>query len=151
MDFEIVEMEAFTGAKAHVYSVIPEGEETSLLEQFFEENKLYTKDLKKVINKIKVMANDTGIRKDFLKEGEGSLGDGVFALDYTGQLRLYGIYFHEAVVLFGSGGYKPPSAKSYQDHPPLHAKAEQIKAIAKDIYRMIINRELKVNDDGTLE
>lgn len=151
MDFEIVEMKAFSGAKAHVYSVIPEGEETSLLEQFFEENKLYTRDLKKVINKIKVMANDTGFRKQFLKEGEGALGDGVFALDFTGQLRLYGIYFHEAVVLFGSGGYKPPEAKTYQDHPPLHAKVEQIKAIAKDIYRMIIHRELKVNDDGTLE
>lgn len=151
MDFEIVEIKAFTGARAHVYSVIPEGEETSLLEQFFEENKSYTKDIKKVLYKIRVMANDTGFRREFLKEGEGSLGDGVFALGSTGRLRLYGIYFHEAVVLFGSGGYKPPEAKSYQDYPPLNAKAEQIKAIAKDIYRMVVNRELKVNDDGTLE
>ena len=151
MLFEIVEMKQFTGAKAHVYSVILEGEETPLLDQFFEENKAYPKDLKKVTKRITVMANETGFRRHLIKEGEGAWGDGVFALDFTGQLRLYGIYFHDAVVLFGSGGFKPPGAISYEDHPPLHAKAEQVKAIAKEIYRMIINKELKVNDDGTLE
>lgn len=151
MDFEIVEMQDFTGPKAHVYSVIPEGEEIPLLDQFFEENKSHASDLKKVILRLKTMANDTGFRKIYLKEGEGGWTDGMFALKKTGRLRLYGIYFHDAVVLFGSGGYKPPEAISYQDYPPLNAKAEQTKAIAREIYRMIKEKQLKVNDDGTLE
>ena len=49
MDFRITEIEALTGPKARIYSVIMEGEDKSLLEQFFDENNAYAKDLKKVI------------------------------------------------------------------------------------------------------
>ena len=150
MNFEIVEIEQLTGEKAHVYSVILEGEDIPLLNQFFNENAFH-KDIRKVYDKIQVMANDTGFREQFLKIGEGALGDGVFAINYTGTLRLYGIRFHDAVVLFGSGGYKPPEAISYEDYPPLHAKAEQIKQIAKEIYQMILDKELVIKEDGTLE
>lgn len=151
MEFEITEIEALTGPKAHIYSVIMEGEDKSLLEQFFDENVAYVKDLKKVINKIHIIAHDTGCRRSFFKEGEGAWGDGMVALDFTGRLRLYGIYFHDAVILFGSGGYKPSNVKAYEDHPPLNEKAQQMKVIAKEIYRRITDGELKVNSDGTLD
>ena len=151
MDFRITEIEALKGPKARIYSVIMEGEDKSLLEQFFDENNAYAKDLKKVIYKIHVMAHDTGCRRSFFKEGEGAWGDGMVALDSTGRLRLYGIYFHDAVILFGSGGYKPSNVKAYEDHPPLNEKAQQMRVIAKEIYRRITDGELKVNKDGTLE
>lgn len=151
MDFEIREIENLTGAKARVYSVILDGEDKTLLEQFFDENIGHIKDLKKVLYRIHVMAHDTGCRKSYFKEGEGAWADGVVALQGTGHLRLYGIYFHDAVVLFGSGGNKPPGVAAYEDYPPLNAKAQQMRAIAKEINRMISERELKVHKDGTLE
>ena len=151
MNFEIREMKNLTGAKAHVYSVILDGEESTLLEQFFNENVEHIDDLKKVLYKIHVMAQDTGCRKSYFKEGEGAWADGMVALQGTGHLRLYGIYFHNAVILFGSGGHKPPGVIAYEDHPPLNAKAQQMKAIAKEIFRMISEKELKVHEDGTLE
>lgn len=151
MNFEIREMRNLTGAKARVYSVILDGEEKTLLEQFFEENIKYKDDLEKVLHKICVMAQDTGCRKIYFKEGEGAWADGMVALQGTGRLRLYGIYFHDAVILFGSGGYKPPGVAAYEDYPPLNAKAQQMRAIAKEIYRMIIKKELEVHEDGTLE
>ena len=92
MNFEIKEIKNLTGAKAHVYSVILEGDESTLLEQFFNENSENKKDLKKVLNKILIMAQDTGCRKSFFKEGEGAWGDGVISLQDTGRLRLYGIF-----------------------------------------------------------
>lgn len=151
MDFEIREMKNFTGAKARVYSVILDGEKNTLLEQFFDENVEYIDDLKKVLYKIHVMAHDTGCRKSYFKEGEGAWADGMVALQGTGHLRLYGIYFHDAVILFGSGGHKPPGVAAYEDYPPLNAKAQQMRTIAKEIYRMITEKVLKVHEDGTLE
>ncbi len=151
MKFEIREVENLTGAKAHVYSVILDGEEKTLLEQFFDENIEHIKDIKRVLYKIHVMAHDTGCRKSYFKEGEGAWGDGMVALQGTGHLRLYGIYFHDAVILLGSGGFKPPGVIAYEDYPPLNAKAQQMKAIAKEIYKMITKKELKVHEDGTLE
>ena len=151
MDFEIREIKNLTGAKARVYSVILDGEKNTLLEQFFDENVKYIDDLKKVLYKINVMAQDTGCRKSYFKEGEGAWADGMIALQDTGHLRLYGIYFHDAVILLGSGGHKPPGVIAYEEYPPLNAKAQQMRAIAKEITRMIVEKELKVHEDGTLE
>lgn len=151
MDFEIREIKNLTGAKARVYSVILDGEKNTLLEQFFDENVKYIDDLKKVLYKINVMAQDTGCRKSYFKEGEGAWADGMIALQDTGHLRLYGIYFHDAVILLGSGGHKPPGVIAYEEYPPLNAKAQQMRAIAKEINRMIVEKELKVHEDGTLE
>lgn len=151
MDFEIREIKDLTGAKARVYSVILDGEKNTLLEQFFDENVKYIDDLKKVLYKINVMAQDTGCRKSYFKEGEGAWADGMIALQDTGHLRLYGIYFHDAVILLGSGGHKLPGVIAYEEYPPLNAKAQQMRAIAKEINRMIVEKELKVHEDGTLE
>lgn len=84
MKLEIREIENLTGAKARVYSVILDGEENTLLEQFFDENVKYTHDLKKVLYKIYVMAQNTGCRKSYFKEGEGAWADGMVALQGTG-------------------------------------------------------------------
>ena len=151
MNFEIIEMKNLTGAKARVYSVILDGEENTLLEQFFNENIEYKDDLKKVLYKIQTMAQNTGCRKSYFKEGEGAWADGMIALQGTGRLRLYGIYFHDAVILFGSGGYKPPQIAAYEDYQPLNVKAQQMRAIVKEINRMIAEKELKIHEDGTLE
>lgn len=150
MEFEIREIENLSGEQAHVYSVVLEGESNSLLEQFFIENAKYKKEIKTILHKIYSMTHYDGCKRQFFKEGEGKWGDGVVALNHTGTLRLYGIYFNRSVIIFGSGGHKPPSARTYQDHPPLNKKAKLMIAIAKEINKSIHNRELIINNDGTL-
>lgn len=149
-NLKIIEVESFSGEKAKIYSVILEGDDTTLLEQFFEENK-NQKDFKKVFSKIHTMANFTGCKREFFKEGEGRLGDGMVALRGTGLLRLYGIYFHDAVILFGSGGVKPPGILSWEDDPELSKKGYQMEDIAEEINKRIKNGLLQVLSDGTLE
>lgn len=150
MQLDFKEIDELTGSKARVYSVVLDDEEETLLEQFFNENADNEDDLNKVIYKIKTMANYTGCRRSFFKEGEGAWADGMVALKSTGTLRLYGMYFNETVILFGSGGNKPPGIRAYQDYPPLNAKAQQMREIVKEINKRISNGELKINDDGTL-
>ncbi|HQP79563.1 MAG TPA: hypothetical protein PL115_06850 [Bacteroidales bacterium] len=41
MNFEIVEIEEFSGDKAKIYSIMLEGDDATLLDQFFEENQTF--------------------------------------------------------------------------------------------------------------
>ena len=50
MRFEITEIEDLSGSEAHIYTVRIEGETYTLLEQFFEENKMYEEDLTKILD-----------------------------------------------------------------------------------------------------
>lgn len=146
MSFRIVEMKDLSGAKAHIYSVKFDGYDETLLDCFFNENE-DNKNLQEILHKIIVMARETGCLKQFFKEGEGKLADGVVALS-VGNLRLYGIYFNSTVILLGSGGEK--NIRAYQDDPKLNMKVEQIKYIAKKIYDAIVDREIIVSEDGEL-
>ena len=94
------------------------------------------------------MSEKTGCIRDFFKEGEGVLADGVMALK-VGKLRLYGLYFNKTVVLFGSGGVK--NVRAYQEDPYLNAKAEQMKYIASKINAGIRDRSIKIGEDGTID
>ena len=59
--------------------------------------------------------------------------------------------FSNTCIFIGSGGYKPPDISAYQEDPLLNSKAEQMKAIAASINKAIIEKDLKVKEDGTLE
>lgn len=142
-------MEELSGSKAHIYSVILEGEETTLLEQFFEENQPHQEELREILNRIIVMGENTGCRRDYFKHDEGKPGDGVAALR-VGQLRLYCLYFDNTAVFFGSGGYKPPGIRAYQEDPYLNSKAEQMIRIASHINKAIKDKDIVIEEDGAL-
>ena len=52
----------------------------TLLDHFFEENRLYVDDLTEIAARLVNMGNETGCRIQFFKENEGAPGDGVVAL-----------------------------------------------------------------------
>lgn len=149
MNFEITELEYLSGKEAHIYSVILKGEEMTLLEQFFEENQEHKQELNEILNRILVMGESTGCRRQYFKPYEGRAGDGVMALR-VGQLRLYCLYFDKTAVFFGSGGYKPPEAHAYQEVPELNEKAEQMKDIARIINNAIKDKDIEIDKDGSL-
>ena len=55
MNFDIEEIKELSGDAASIYSVTMEGEENTLLEQFFEENAEYDEELTEILNKLYVM------------------------------------------------------------------------------------------------
>lgn len=122
MNFNITEMEGLSGKMAHIYSVILSGEGTTLLEQFFEENSEHKIELEEIFNRILIMGHETGCRRHYFKLYEGKPGDGVAALR-VGQLRLYCLYFDKTAVL---------------------------KNIAAKINRAIVEKDITINEDGSL-
>lgn len=147
MKFDFTEIEELSGNKAHIYSITIEGENETLLEQFFNDNIKHNKELNILVSKIQNMANRTGCIRDFFKNGEGNFADGVVALS-AGKLRLYGIYFNSTVVLFGSGGIK--HTRTYQEDQKLNAKVKQVKTIARIINKAIIEKTITIEKDGNI-
>lgn len=146
MSFQIVEIEDLSGPKAHIYSVVLDNEEKTLLEQFFDKHR-GNKLAQKMYNKIAAMAKRTGCRREYFREGEGNFGDGVVALA-IGNLRLYGIYFNQTLVLLGSGGVK--NVRTYQEDPELNKEVEQMKSVASEINKAILKKEISISEDGEL-
>ena len=120
-----------------------------MLEQFFEDNAEYAEELNTIIQKLMVMGNETGCRYEFFKHNEGALADGVAAMR-VGQIRLYCLYFDRTAVFLGSGGYKSPEIKAYQEDPSLNEKAMQMREIAARINKAIIDRDIVIEEDGSL-
>ena len=145
MNFEIEEIEDVSGDAASIYSVTIKGEETTLLEQFFDENAEYEEELTEILNKLYVMGHETGCRWDNFKHNEGSPGDGVSVLR-AGRLRLYCLYVDSTIVCFGSGGYKSPEIRAYQEDANLNKKVEQMKAIAERINKAIREKDIEIKD-----
>lgn len=145
MNFDIEEIKELSGDAASIYSVTMEGENVTLLEQFFEENAEYDEELTEILNKLYVMGKETGCRWDNFKHNEGSPGDGVSVLK-AGHLRLYCLYVDSTIVCFGSGGYKSSEIRAYQEDPELNEKVEQMKAIAKRINKAIREKDIEIKD-----
>ncbi len=145
MNFEIEENEELSGDAASIYSVTMEGEETTLLEQFFDENAEFEEELKNILDKLYIMGQETGCRWDYFKHNEGSPGDGVSVLK-SGRLRLYCLYVDSTIVCFGSGGYKSPEIRAYQEDVELNKKVEQMKSVAKRINKAIIDKDIEIKD-----
>lgn len=92
MKFEIVELEEFSGTKATVYSVWVNDSETTLFDQFVEENQAqYSQELQSIIDRLDIISRTTGAREQFFKLNEGTSGDGICALydSPNKKLRLY--------------------------------------------------------------
>ena len=53
-------------------------------------------------------------------------------------------------MFFGSGGYKSPEIKAYQEIPALNAKAMQMREIAARINKAIIDKDIVIEQDGSL-
>ena len=150
MKFGIIKLDEFSGPKAMIYSIILEGDDMTLLDHFFEDNAGCEPKLTEIAFKLKTMGNETGCRIQYFKENEGSPGDGMIALR-CGHLRLYCLRYDSSCIFICSGGYKPPGISAYQEDSLLNEKALLTRKIIARINKAIIEREMSVNDDGSIE
>ena len=134
-----------SGDGAKIYSVTLDGDETTLLEQFFEENAEYETEINELLNKLYLMGKEIGCRRDYFKHYEGKPGDGVSVLK-AGHLRLYCLYIDSTIVCFGSGGYKSPKIRAYQEDASLNAKVVQMEEIAERINKAIKEKDIEIKN-----
>lgn len=155
MNFRIVKLDALSGPKATIYSVIleeDEGDESTLLDHFLTENQQdHSAEIKNIVSRLKAIGQKTGARDHFFKEWEGKPGDGVCALydDPEKKLRLYCIRFGSGVLVIGGGGPKPKGMRALQESPKLTLENNNMKIVSSKIAERIREREITWSDDET--
>lgn len=152
MNYEIVELENFSGSQATIYSVIMDDDGITLFDHFVNENSTdYRKEIKFIATRLQEIGNTTGAREKFFKHNEGKPGDGVCALydDPDSKLRLYCIRYGNIAVILGGGGSKPDGIKAWQDDEKLTLEAETIIQVSKDIMQRIHSGDLQWSKDGS--
>lgn len=149
MKFELINIEEFSGGMAKIYSVMFENDDMTLMDHFFENNAQYSDEISEMAKKLISMGNDTGCRIQFFKENEGKPGDGVVALWYK-RMRVYCLRIGSACIILGDGGYKPTKISAYQEDEELNKRAQQMIKIAACINKAIKEKDIKVEDDGTI-
>lgn len=81
VNYEIVELQPYSGREAKVYSLIPMGEDETLFEMFVDEYIVDFKDeVKDLIKTIYQIGHTIGARSSFFKQHEVKYGDFVCAL-----------------------------------------------------------------------
>lgn len=150
MLFEMVQMEDLSGEAAKIYSVVLEGDELSLLEHFVLDNSEHASDVDIMIKKLFKMGHEVGCRPQFFKANEGAPGDGMVAMRQR-HMRLYCLRYDNTCIFVGSGGYKPPGIAAYQDNEVLNNQAQQMRRICASINKAIIEKDLKIHQNGDIE
>ena len=152
MNYEIVELDEFTGSRATVYSVILDGDDITLFDHFVDENQTdYRKEVKSIADRLQEIGRTTGAREKFFKTHEGLPGDGVCALydDEDCKLRLYCIRYGNVAIILGGGGPKPPEVISWQDDDKLSQEAKTMIQVSKDIIQKLKDGDLEWSSDGS--
>jgi hypothetical protein len=150
-----VELEEYSGKMIRIYSVYMNNSNTTLFDQFLEENyPQYPEEIKDLINKIETIGHETALNSRWFKRDEGSFGDGICCLfDYPEKnLRLYFIRFGNAendlAVVFGGGGFKPKHVHAFQEVSKLQEENYLLRKIASVLHEAIEMERLFIDEDG---
>lgn len=149
MNFEIVELEEFSGKKATVYAIAEIGESLTLFDKFLDENAGYEEELKDILVTIDLIGRKKGVADYLIKEKEGSPGDGIIALydNPDKNLRVYAIQFGAGILILGGGGFKDKSIQAWQEDPQLSQEVNRLKEISRKINQRIIDWEIQFSDN----
>ena len=151
MKYKIVKDIYLSGKKCSIYSVFVEEYNTTLFERFVKEGLSEHKaDILNILDRIQVIAHETGARPTYFKEHEGKPGDLVSALFDTPDknLRLYCIRYGTMLILLGGGGPKPESIKSWQQDEKLKEEAEWMIKVSQGLYLRQREKEIWfINND----
>lgn len=147
MRYRIVEEDEFSGEEAHIYSLIINDEEDTLLDQFIKEYQ-DSEDVEDILLQLMDMGKYSGCQEFLIKKGEGKLGDGVCAL-WAGNLRLYIIYFNRTAIIVGGGGYK--NTRTWQEDKNLSKNVILLEKISASITKKMNDGCIKLHNNGVLE
>ena len=142
MSFKLVEIPALSGPACKIYSIAYDGSSETSLDGFQDrmDDEGFADEVDQIWYSLRFMGD------------EGRPGDGIVALLKKKRfaLRLYCIRYGNDPLVLGDGGYKPPSARTWQDVPRLGACVEELMRICMLITQRIKDKEIKLSPDGTL-
>jgi len=144
MNFRLEKIKELSGRVASVYTVLPDGDQASVFEQFLDEyNGTYQAELDDIVSRLHAIGHKTGARASFFKEGEGKWRDLVCALydEPERKLRLYCLRWGGDFIILGGGG--PKNTRTWQEDENLSYHAEMMIAVAKRVHRRFKDGELK--------
>lgn len=153
MKFEIIELTRLSGNKATVYSLLINDEELTLFDKFIEENDdNFSDEIDSIFDTLNKIGQKFGAKREFFKENEGKLGDLVCALYDTpnSNLRLYCIRLGNAVIILGSGGYKPKTIRALQEDAKLTQENYLLRQFSELLHQKILEGEIYWNGDMEL-
>lgn len=152
MKFELKEIPQLTGRRCKIYSVLMEGDEKTLFEQFMAENRGdFPEETKSIFKDLIGIGEYHGAKDSYFRpKKEGKLGDGVEALfDIPhAHLRLYTIKYGSVLLVLGGGGYKPKNIRAFQEDPKLTKENYLVRQIAAILYQAIKDKDLRWNKWG---
>jgi hypothetical protein len=149
MNFEIVELEEFSGNKTAIYSIVIDNEALTLFDIFVEENEnTFSDEIQSITDRLEIIGKITGAREHYFKINEGSLGDGLCALYDIPEknLRLYCIKYGSTCILLGGGGFK--NVRALQDDEKLKKENYLLRKISKMITKALIDGDLEWSKNG---
>ena len=153
MKFEIIELTRLSGNKATVYSLLINDEELTLFDKFIEENDdNFSDEIDSIFDTLNKIGQKFGAKREFFKENEGKLGDLVCALYDTpnSNLRLYCIRLGNAVIILGSGGYKPKTIRALQEDAKLTQENYLLRQFSELLHHKMLEGEIYWNGDMEL-
>jgi hypothetical protein len=152
MKFELKEIEQLSGQHCKIYSVLMEGDEKTLFEQFLADNEdIFPVEVEDIFDKLNAIGSRFGAEDVYFRsKKEGKLGDGVEALFDTpnANLRVYAIKYGKILLILGSGGHKPKTIRAFQEDPKLTKENYLIRQIAAILYKAIKEKDLRWNRQG---
>ena len=150
MEYELIKLDRLSGSEASVYTILLNDENETLFDIFLNENKnSFIDELKDIIQRLRVIGNDTGAREQYFKLKEGIPGDGVCALydSPDKNLRLYCIRYGTLIVILGGGGLKPKNIKALQDSEKLTDENYFLREVSEHIRQKMKDKEIRFSDD----
>ncbi len=152
MKFELREIPQLTGRRCKIYSVLIQGDDKTLFDQFTDENKInFPDEVDDIYASLTAIAHYFGARENYFRpKKEGKLGDGVEALfDQTNaRLRVYTIKYSNILLVLGGGGYKSKEIRAFQEDPKLTKENYLVREIAATLYKAIKEKDLRWNKRG---
>lgn len=153
MRYKIVEITELSGPACKIYSVIVGDGEKTLFDIFQDRMDVdYPDAVDEIWYSLRFMGEEGGARIQFFREDEGRPGDGIVAMLKKKRfaLRVYCIRYGTITLIVGDGGFKPPSARAWQDDPHLTACVKQLMSISGKITEKIKDKEIWFSPDGSL-
>ena len=152
MKFRLQEIEQLSGRRCKIYSVLMEGDEKTLFDQFSDENRAnFPQEMENIYINLLTIGRRQGAKEYYFRpKKEGRLGDGVEALfdEPDALLRLYAIKYSNVLLVLGGGGYKPKNIRAFQEDPKLTRENYLMRQIAAILYKAIRNKDLRWNRQG---
>ena len=150
MKFQIIEDKTLSGRAAKIYTIKENGDDLTYLDHFIEDNiEKYSQEVGTILSKLKVMGHSTGCESNLFEHNEGHGGDGVVCIK-AGCFRLFCMYFRETLVICGSGGWKSPAIRAYQQDVELDKAGQQMKDVAAKINESLRTKNIEIDNDGRI-